>query len=154
MQKQLILLFSLIFISALSYGQATTANYHESGQEYYEFGDGWVVNVDWNTVGNYRYVEGKKALLETRYTYHYRAKWNYTNTITGETVSAPTVEHTTGVYTYNGPNDVNYDVHQVVHWVKDPVFGDYHLVQKVFFGVNPQTGYFENFDIQNEWVKN
>lgn len=154
MQKHLIFFLFFSLTSFLLPGQATTNNIHQSGQDYIEFDGGWVVNIDWNTVANYCYVFGKKAALETRYTFHFRQDWNYTNTITGETVKAPTVGHTTGVYTYNGPEDINFDVHQVEHWVKDPLFGGFHLVQKVFFGINPETGFFEIIDIKNEWARN
>ncbi|PHN05723.1 hypothetical protein [Flavilitoribacter nigricans] len=154
MLRQLTLSLFLILFCSFLHGQATTNNIHRSGQDYFEFGDGWIVNVDWNTTANYRYVNDKKAALETRYTFHFREKWNYENTITGETVTAPTAGHVTGAYVYNSGDDVYYDVQEVLHWVKDPVFGDYHLVQKVFFGLNPDTGYFEIIDIKIERATN
>lgn len=152
--RNAILLFGLLALMPFTlFSQASTYHQNTSGTFGGAYFGDWTINVTWKlTVNQVRKIKDNGD-TEIKYTNNYRAHWEYYNTITGERKVGPENQNVTGVFTVNATSYTN-DRHWVYHYVNDPVFGAYHINFNLLWEFNPDTGFMEMIDVQNEWVRN
>lgn len=152
--KNVMLLFGLLALMPFTlFSQASTNHIQNEGVDQGPYFGDWVVTIRWKVNVNQVRKINNAGEIELKYTSHYNAHWEYYNTVTGERKVGPENQNVTGVYAI-GPDYWYNDRHWVYHYVNDPVFGAYHINFNLLWEFNPDTGFMEIMDIQNEWVRN
>lgn len=152
--KKYLMLFAAFAcsITLLSAQSSWTHNDHYEGSYTIPVTAEWVAEVVWSQVVNHVHQVNREGQMVTKYTIHYRDKWNYTNLVTGETATSPGVQNVTGDF-ITWPDGFSNDRRFIEHFVKDPIYGSAHLVFRLIWEENPETGFIEIVEIQNEWQK-
>lgn len=149
MKKYGLLLVLFAFVPLALQSQAETSHIKINNEFDFDYGNGWVADVTTQLVVNQVRKINNQGQFEIKYTNNYREVWNYYNTETGESRVSPGVQNVTGVFTPGVSNDR----HWVTHYVKDPIFGTYHLNMNILWLFNTESGFLEIIDVQNEWTK-